>query len=117
MSSFASVLERVACIALRRPVPMADSSPPGDRNPGAGVAFSPSGGGRFLLTRPGAGGRRVARGFGSAAGVIAVSGSCSDLKLRFVRRGVPVGVVISCKASAFVESSQAGVELNIIRAV
>lgn len=64
MSSFARVLDSVACIALRRPVPMADSSPPGERNPIAGVTFSPSGGGRFLPA--GAGGLRVASGFASA---------------------------------------------------
>lgn len=88
------MLERVACIALRRPEPTAESSPPGERKPGTGFAFSPSGGGRFLV--PGRGARRVGTGFGSGAGVGSMGtwGSWSDLKLRFVRRGVEVNMVV-----------------------
>lgn len=89
-SSFARVLDSVACIALRRPVAGLSASNVGSNtNPGAGPP-SPSGGGRLL---PGAGAGRVAIGL-TAAGAgepSSSTGSTRALKLRLVRSGAEGG--------------------------
>ena len=90
-SNFASVLEIVACIALRRPVAGLSAGIAGSRTKPFVAASPPSGGGRFFA--PGAGAGRVATGsIDSGGGTMGSSGSLRDLKFRFVRKGVEEGV-------------------------
>jgi hypothetical protein len=90
-SNFASVLEIVACIALRRPVAGLSAGIAGSRIKLFVAASPPRGGGRFF--GPGAGAGRLATGsIDRGGGTMGSSGSLRDLKLRFVRNGVEEGV-------------------------
>jgi len=80
-SSFANVLDRVACIALRRPV--------AGLSTGIIESSSPKGGGRFLT--PGRGAGLEATGSGTG-GTMGSSGRTRALKFLLVRKGVEDGV-------------------------
>ena len=89
-SNFARWLDRVLCIALRRPVAGLSTGSVGSRTNPFESASSPKGGGRFLA--PGRGAGLEATGSDAAGTTLGSSGRTRALKFLLVRKGVDAGV-------------------------